>query len=288
MSGTLVRTEREIAGARSAAQKVVEVHRRLSGFLEAGQTLARIDAFVARTLEELGCRSCFHGYQVRGHPRFPSHACLSVNECIVHGTAGYLAAPLRAGDVLKIDIGVFFEGWVGDAAWTYVFGTPSEVVSRLMRAGKESLSEGVRTLRPGARLMEWAETVQDVVEKRHGLRCIENWGGHGYGRTLHGSPHLLNHRPLSAGSWPEGEQRWRPGQLVAVEPMISVATGATFQRPIGRLTDWPVFVAERADGRVLTAQERQSVHYEHDVLIGEEGPIVLTDGLQDVKDVIPA
>jgi methionyl aminopeptidase len=130
--------------------------------------------------------------------------------------------------------------------------------------------------------------VQDVVEKEHGFKCILNWGGHGYGRTLHGPPHLLNHRPLQGESWPEATDRWKPGMLVAVEPMIAVGTGRTFQKPAigGRLVDWPVFVAESAGGRALTAGERQSVHYEHDVLIGEHGPIVLTEGLENTKDII--
>src|SRR3954471_9936546 len=140
---------KEAAGARAAAARVVETHQRLAGFLRAGQTLGEIDAFVARTLEELGARSCFLGYRVPKSPAFPSHACLSVNQCVVHGTAGYYTQPMKAGDVLEIDIGVFFEGWVGDAAWTYVYGEPSKLVRELVSAGKESLRRGVKELRPG-------------------------------------------------------------------------------------------------------------------------------------------
>lgn len=273
-------TPAEADAAFAAAQVVVETHRRIAAWLRPGVTLGGIDAFVGRTLQDLHARSCFLGYKVAGHPPFPSHACLSVNECVVHGTAGYYRAPLKAGDLLKIDIGVFYKGWVGDAAWTYCFGEPSPEVKRLTECGKEALRRGVEQLSPGKRYIDWATTVQDCVEKDFGFHCIENWGGHGYGRSLHEPPHLLNHRPLQAGGWPEQGRTWQPGNLVAVEPMIAIGTGKTVQNPLPggrRLTDWPVFAA---DGSM-------SVHYEHDVLIGEHGPKILTEGLEQTPDVIP-
>lgn len=296
MSEIAVKTAQDTAGARAAAQCVVETHRRLSQFLRMGQTLAQIDKFVEDTLADLKCTSAFFGYKVGGHPPFMSHACLSINECVVHGTRAYVTRPLEAGDVLKIDIGVKHvapgerEPWVGDAAWTYCFGEPSATVAKLMAAGKESLAVGIPHLRPGARYLDWAVAVEDCVETKYGLKCIEHWGGHGYGRSLHGPPHILNHRPDPPESWPEARQTWRVGQLVAVEPMIAVATRETFQRPAGdpkrKMRDWPVYVAERAGGRTLKPEERMSVHYEHDVLIGPEGPIVLTEGLESIADVI--
>jgi methionyl aminopeptidase len=95
MPGVPLINAREAVNARAAAQKVVEAHRRLSVWLRPGVTLAQIDHFVAKTLEELGCRSCFLGYRVPHSPAFPSHACLSVNECVVHGTAGYYLSPMK-------------------------------------------------------------------------------------------------------------------------------------------------------------------------------------------------
>ena len=127
-----VQTENDLSGARAAAEQVVEIHRRVAGFLRHGVTLAEIDAFVGKSLEDLGGSSCFFRYNPGRMPPFPSQACLSVNECVVHGTAGYLTRPMEAGDLLKIDIGVKFRGWIGDAAWTYSFGEPSDEVRRLM------------------------------------------------------------------------------------------------------------------------------------------------------------
>ncbi|MEM0982498.1 MAG: type I methionyl aminopeptidase [Planctomycetota bacterium] len=258
--------------AYTAAQKVVDVHKRLVDFLAHGQTLAQIDTFVARTLDELGCKSCFLGYRAGGLPPFPSHACLSVNECVVHGTAAYLERPMEHGDVLKIDIGVSHRGWIGDAAYTYVFGEKTPDVDRLCKAGKKSLMTGIEQLAPGNTYMQWARTVEDCVEREFGLKLIRGLGGHGYGRKLHAPPFVSNTVPKFPGEWPDGKRQCEPGTLIAVEPMIAVTTGDTFQRP----KTWPIFVADNS----------MSVHYEHDVLITENGPKILTEGLDELPDLI--
>jgi methionyl aminopeptidase len=272
MTGIPRITPKEAQAARAAAQKVVETHRRLSAWLRPGQTLAEIDRFVAKTLEDLSCRSCFLGYRVPRSPAFPSHACLSVNDCVVHGTAGYYLQPMKAGDVLKVDIGVFFEGWIGDAAWTYTFGEMSPLVRRLTDCGKEALRRGVQQLQPGRYYMEWARAVQGHVEGECGFHLIRGLGGHGYGRKLHGPPFISNVVPDHPNEWSDALRPADPGTLLAVEPMIAVGTGETTQRR----NEWPVF----------TADHSLSVHYEHDVYISEDGPVVLTDGLEELQDVV--
>jgi methionyl aminopeptidase len=261
--------------AYAAAQKVVEVHHRLSQFLRVGQTLPQIDDFVARNLADLDCKSCFLGYQnsLRS-PKFPSYSCLSVNDCIVHGTAGYYAAPMRAGDILKIDIGVTFRGWIGDAGWTYVFGEPSDEVRRLVEAGKESLRRGIQELRPGNTYLDWARTVQEVVERDAGFHLVRGLGGHGYGRKLHAPPFVSNVVPSFGESpWPDANTPCTAGTLVAVEPMLAIGTGRTADKVKGY---WPIFTA---DGSL-------AVHYEHDILITADGPRVLTEGLDAVQDIV--
>jgi methionyl aminopeptidase len=265
-------TPAEIALAAAAADRVVQVHHHLARFIRIGHTLAQIDAEVARLLEALGCRSCFHRYKVGKCPPFPSQACLSVNDCVVHGTAGSLTRPLREGDLLKIDIGVTANGWIGDAAWTYSLGPPSPTVARLMQAGKESLARGVKRLVPQNLWLAWAEEVQGCVEREYGFHLIRGLGGHGYGRRLHAPPYVSNVVPRYPGEWPEATQRCAPGTLVAVEPMIAQTTGEIRQNP----REWPVY---SADGSM-------SVHYEHDVLITDDEPRVLTAGLTDLPDVV--
>jgi len=259
--------------AHAAAQRVVEIHRELAPYLRPGLTLADIDRKVSDLLASMRCKSCFYGYRAGGQmPPFPSQACLSVNECVVHGTAGYYTPPLKKGDVLKIDIGVMYQGWVGDAAWTYVFGEPTPEVRRLMDAGKRSLAEGVKALRVGRPLLDWAATVERIVEREAGLHLVRGLGGHGYGRKLHTPPHVSNNTPRSPNDWTDAHVPCPAGMLVAVEPMIAVGTGETLQHG----NTWPIF----------TADGSMSVHYEHDVLVTESGPRILTDGLQDVPDVV--
>jgi methionyl aminopeptidase len=271
--------------ARAAAQVVVETHRRVSAFLRAGVKLPEVDAFIAKQLADQGARSCFLGYtpQPRRLPPFPSHACLSVNECVVHGTAAYFPRELREGDLFKVDIGVWYKGWVGDAAWTYSIGAPSPLASRLMESGKKSLAEGVKELTPGKTYSAWAKTVQRIVEGEYGFHLVKGLGGHGlYDErkrkpTLHGPPFVANRMPDFPSDWTEANLPCTPGTLIAVEPMIGVGTGELVDK--GRLPmaqRWPELIADAS----------MSVHYEHDVLITESGPRVLTEGLEHTPDVV--
>lgn len=267
----LVLTPADEAGAFAAAQCVVTTHRRLAEWLRVGQTLAQIDTFVAATLADLKCRSCFLGYKVARSPAFPSHACLSLNACVVHGTAGYHTLPIKPGDVLKIDIGVTHHGWIGDAAWTYVFKETTDEVRRLCAAGRESLRRGIRELRPDRLYVEWARAVQTHVEEECGFHLVRGLGGHGYGRKLHAPPFISNVVGLP-GDWPEALHRPMPGTLIAVEPMLAVGTGKVVQKG----QEWPVF----------TADGSMSVHYEHDVLITPTGNRVLTEGLDELPELV--
>jgi len=262
----------DIALAEAAAECVVETHRRLVDFLKAGLTLPEIDSFVARTLEDLGAKSAFLGYRMRSMPPYPSHACLSLNDCIVHGTHTMDRKPIERGDLLKIDIGVKKQGFIGDAAWTYAIGRADDPAKALMSAGQESLRRGIAAMQPGAMLIEWARAVQGHVEREKGLCLVRGLGGHGYGRALHASPFISNVVPAYTGEWAEAGHRFQPGMLLAVEPMIALTS--TEIRSERR--QWPIFTA---DGSI-------SVHYEADVLITAEGPRNLTDGLFELPDVV--
>ena len=268
----LLSEDKDIAGATAAAERVVEVHRRLVDFMQAGQTLAEIDEFVGRALRDLDSESAFKNYRVRGHPPFPSEACLSVNECIVHGTHDMTSDPIRPGDLVSIDIGVRHRGWIGDAAWTYVVEDTDEDSRRLVETGRESLRLGVEAMIAGRPLVDWARAVQTYVEEKQGFHLVRGLGGHGYGRTLHGPPFISNVVPTYPGEWPDAFRSFKPGMLIAVEPMISMRS--TEIQSEGR--DWPIF----------TADGSRSVHHEADILITEDGPRNLTAGLFDLPDVI--
>lgn len=270
--------ERDIEDAYAAGQCVVATHRRLAEFLKVGQTLGQIDTFVGRTLDDLRCKSCFLHYQVGKKPKFPSHACLSVNDCVVHGTAGAYPDPIKPGDVLKIDIGVWHRGWVGDAAWTYVIKEMTPLVKRLTDCGKEALRRGVAQLIPSNNYLAWAQAVQSCVEEPEsrggfGFHLVRGLGGHGYRyKRLHDAPYVSNVVPTYPGEWPDALTRCTPGTFIAVEPMIAVGTPKTKEAS----KEWPV----------MTADGSLSVHYEHDVLITNEGNRVLTHGLEELPDVV--
>jgi methionyl aminopeptidase len=267
--------ETDAQRARDAASCVSETHFALAQFLRAGVTLAQIDAEVARVLASLDCKSCFLGYRAGGLPPFPSHACLSVNDCIVHGTASMSKDPLRPGDLISIDIGVTHKGWVGDAAWTYAIEhAPDQQTERLMEAGKASLRRGIETIAPGKPFIDWATAVQTAVEQEYGFHCVRGLGGHGYGRKLHEPPYISNVVPTYPGEWPEAFGRWEPGILVALEPMLAVGTGRTKQDR----KRWPIF---SADGSM-------SVHYEAGILVTESGHENLTAAMWDLPDVVGA
>jgi methionyl aminopeptidase len=268
--------------AEAAALVVVETHRRVAAFLKGGQTLAQVDEFIAKQLADQSARSCFLGYRPsRRMPPFPSHACLSLNDCVVHGTAGSVRRPLERGDLLKIDIGVHYRGWIGDAAWTYSIGSPTPENARLMESGKQSLARGVLELRPGNTYAAWARVVQTCVEKEYGFHLVRGLGGHGLfedGKAaLHGPPFVSNTFPAHASEWSDAETPCEPGTLIAVEPMIGMGTGALKSKH-GAAPDqlWPEMIADGS----------WSVHYEHDVLITEAGPRVLTQGLTEMPDVV--
>ena len=179
----IITADQDVAGATAAADCVVKTHQRIIEFLRAGLTLAEIDAEIGRILNSLDSISAFLGYRVRGHPPFPSHACLSVNECIVHGTHDMTDEPLQPGDLISIDIGTKHKGWIGDAAWTYAIGEASDEALDLMRTGRESLRRGIEAMQPGRPLIEWAKAVQEHVEKEKGYSLVRGLGGHGYGKT---------------------------------------------------------------------------------------------------------
>lgn len=267
-----VTSARDVAGATDAAKRVVEVHRRLVEYLRAGRTAAEIDGFVAGLLRELDCKSCFRHYRVRGHPPFPSHSCISINDCIVHGTHTMSERPLEPGDLVSIDVGVKHRGWIGDAAWTYAIESASDENRRLMECGRESLRRGIDAIRPGEAMVAWARAVQPYVEQDCAFHLVRGLGGHGYGRKLHESPFISNVVPTTIQEWPEADLPFEPGMLIAVEPMLAVGTPRI--RSVGR--EWPIF----------TADGSMSVHYEADVLVTEFGVENLTADLDELPDVV--
>lgn len=268
----LVTKPHHIEAAKAAASRVCLVHEALADYLEAGRTLTDIDAFVSQTLTKLESTSCFYRYRIPGQRPFPSHSCLSLNDCVVHGTHLDVIRPLREGDVLSIDIGVLHNGWIGDAAWTYGIVDVSDSNRRLMAVGIDSLRRGIDAMQPGRPLIDWARAVQECVETEAGYSLVRGLGGHGYGKTLHAAPFISNVVPTTPNEWPDAFQTFKAGQLLAVEPMLAAGQHDVMVD----LEAWPI----------RTVDGSMTVHYEADVLMTESGPDVLTADMFNLPDLV--
>jgi methionyl aminopeptidase len=268
----LVNKPRDIEGAKAAATRVCRVHDALATFIKPGITLSEIDAFVAETLTKLDSKSCFYRYRIPGQRPFPSHSCLSLNDCVVHGTHLDVVRPLQEGDVLSIDIGVLHKGWIGDAAWTYGIVDVSDASRKLMAVGIDSLRRGIDAMQLGRPLIDWARAVQECVEKEAGYSLVRGLGGHGYGKTLHAAPFISNVVPTTQNEWPDAFRVFEAGQLLAVEPML--ASGE--HEVTSDVESWPI----------RTVDGSMTVHYEADVLITESGPDVLTADMFNLPDLV--
>ena len=264
---------KEIDQCRAAAEVVVKVHQMVVERLRPGVTPTQLDRWVGETLWEHNAKSCFLGYRVQRLPPFPGQACISRNECVVHGHPSNHELPFAQGDLIKVDVGALKDGFIGDAAWTYHLGPPDPSDRALMDAGIASLRTGIAAIKPGGELLDWAVAVQDLVEGQLGLHLVRGFGGHGLGRQLHEAPFIANVRPSYPGEWTECRVRWKPGMLVALEPMIATGTGETTQEHRA----WPINIADGS----------RSVHHEHDVLITETGPEILTEALESLPDELP-
>ncbi|MBC8201560.1 MAG: M24 family metallopeptidase [Planctomycetes bacterium] len=265
-------TEKDIQAATLSAKHVVEIHKALSDYLRAGLTLPEIDSFVGEKLRSLKCKSAFYKYKIPGQPPFPSQSCLSINDCVVHGTHTMEQAPLAAGDLVSIDIGVMHHGWIGDAAWTWGIEGVTQENMKLMEAGRASLTAGVAAMQPNRPLMDFAKAVQAVAEGEYGFYLIRGLGGHGYGKTLHAPPFVSNVVPAHPSEWPDAWRNFEEGMLIAVEPMLAAGTG---QIENARGT-WPIYAADHS----------MSVHYEADVFISSDGPVDLTSQLHDLPYIV--
>jgi methionyl aminopeptidase len=201
-----------------------------------------------RFIRSQGAEPAFKGY--RG---FPGSICASPNSMVVHGIPG--TYKLKRGDILSIDVGVVYEGWVADAAVTLPIGSVTPIAARLLKVTREALFEAVDACRVGNRLGDVSFAVQNHVEA-HGFSVIRSLVGHGIGREMHEDPQIPNFG--SPGTGPELEE----GMVFAVEPMVNAGT-----HPIRMASDnWSVY---SQDGSL-------AAHFEHTVAITVEGPRILT------------
>ncbi len=233
---------------RASGRAVGEVLHALTRMLEPGMTTRHIDLEAARLIKEKGGISAFLGY--RG---FPGSICISVNEEIVHGIGG--VRRLIYGDLVKMDVGILIDGWVGDSAVTVAVGAVEPPVQKLVDATEKALWNGIRQARSGNRLGDICNAIERTVLD-HGYSVVREFVGHGVGRQLHEDPQIPNYGRAGHGV------KLKPGMTLAIEPMVNMGSPS-----IKMLSDgWTV----------VTADKKPSAHIEHTVLVTEGEPEVLT------------
>ena len=258
--GIHLKTPAEIERMRAAGRVVRRVHDHLGELCRPGITTREIDEAAGRVIESLGAKGLFKGYpsHTPGVPPFPSHVCISVNDCVVHGIGD--GRVVREGDIVGVDCGVELDGWCGDAAQTILVEPVSRQVKKLCEVTQHVLQIAIENLRPGRWWSEIARQMQNYAE-RQGLGVVRDFVGHGIGRKMHEPPQVPNYwsRDLRGSDF-----QLEVGMVLAIEPMCNLGTGV---------------VEVMSDGwTVLTRDRKQSAHYEHTVAVTENGADVLTDG----------
>lgn len=248
-----VKTRAEVEKMRVAGRQVAEILLELRAALRPGITTRELDRLAEKQIAERGVRSSFKHYDPHGLPPYPAVLCVSVNEEIVHGIPG--GRTIEEGDIVSLDFGVSVDGWHGDSAVTVPVGKVAAERLRLVQVTQESLNRAIEEMRPGRRLSDIGHAVQSTVEPE-GFSVVRDFAGHGIGREMHESPWIPNYGARGRGP------RLVPGMVFAIEPMVN-AGGAEVEI----LDD---------EWTAVTADGSASAHFEHTILVTEEGPEVLT------------
>ncbi len=244
----VVKSPREIALMREAGAIVALVLETLERHCLPGVTTSMLDAMAEDIILKSGATPSFKGYG-----GFPGTICASINDTLIHGIPG--TEHLKEGDIVKIDVGANYKGYHGDAARTFLVGHVSPAARRLATITEESFFEGIKAVKPGARLGDIGAAIQTYAEK-HGYSLPRDYTGHGIGRELHEDPPIPNYGEAGTGPL------IKAGMTLAIEPMVNAGKAATRVLADG----WTV---KTSDGKLCA-------HYENTIVVTETGCDILT------------
>jgi len=248
-----LKTAKEIEKMRVAGKVVGEILQRLFGIIKPGITTKDIDIFSEKYIRSFKMIPAFLGVKGIGSA-FPSSACVSVNDEVVHGIPT-VSRVLKEGDIVSVDIGTVYEGYYADAAKTYPVGGVSSSAAKLIEITEMSLLKGIEQAVAGKRLGDVSHAVQRTAEDA-GFSVVRDFVGHGIGRHLHESPQIPNFGGAGTGV------KLLCGMALAVEPMVNAGS-------------CEVRVADD-NWTVVTKDGSLSAHFEHTVVITESGCEILT------------
>ncbi|MGM9615255.1 MAG: type I methionyl aminopeptidase [Oscillospiraceae bacterium] len=248
MSSITIKSQREIEIMRQAGRITAAARSLAREMVTPGITTAQIDREVRHFIEKSGAVPTFLGYG-----GYPASVCLSVNEEVIHGIPGKRV--LKEGDIVSVDVGATYKGFVGDCAGTYVAGEGSDEAKRLIEVTRQSFFEGIKFARAGYRIGDISHAVQEYVE-RNGFGIVREYVGHGVGSVMHEAPEVPNYGEPGRGP------RLLKGMTIAVEPMVTQGT-------------WEVRVLK--DGwTVVTKDRKLAAHYENTIAITDGEAEILT------------
>jgi methionyl aminopeptidase len=244
----VIKSDDEIAIMRQAGSIVAQTLQKLLAELRPGLVVKELDAIVRKEFARHGVVPTFLGYH-----GYPATVCVSVNDEIVHGIPGRRV--LKDGDVVSIDLGGTYKGFVADHAITAIVGTPKPRMRELVDVTSGALQEGIRHLRPGNKLGEVSHAIGEYIEQR-GFGVVREYVGHGVGRAMHEEPQVPNFGP------PDRGPVLKKGMVLALEPMVTVGDWRTRQLD----DNWTV----------VTVDGSWAAHFEHTIAVTDGDPVVLT------------
>lgn len=242
---------REIQIMREAGRIVARVHAAFRDAIRPGISTWELDQIALEVMRKYDATSSFLGYK-----GFPAHICTSINDELVHGIP-HKKRVLKSGDIISIDVGVKYRGFIGDSAWSYAVGPISEFAALLMATTERSLFAGIEKAHIGNRVIDISRAVQQCVESQ-GMHVVRQYTGHGVGREMHEAPQVLNYVSDDA----DGRVLLQPGLVVAIEPMVQMGTVDT--------------KTLRDKWTVVSKDHSLAAHFEHTVAITARGPEILT------------
>ena len=243
-----IKSPREIELMGRAGEIVGNTHNYLKEYIKPGITTKELDRLAEEFILNSGATPSFKNLY-----GFPGCICISINEEVVHGIPGN--RKLENGDIVTLDIGACYKGYHGDSAWTYAVGQINEEKAKLMELTEEALFKGLSVIKDGARVGDIGAAIEEFAHKNH-LGVVKELTGHGIGCEVHEDPDVPNYGKKGTGPI------LKAGMTIAVEPMLNLGTANVFMLD----DDWTI----------ITGDNLPSAHYEHTVLVTNDGYTILT------------
>ena len=248
-----LKTEDEIALMRAANQLVGKTLAEVGKHVQPGVTTNELNKVADTFIRDNGAVPTFLGYPNPYGQPFPASICASVNDVVVHGIPN--DEPLKEGDIVSVDCGVLLNGYNGDSCYTFPVAEVSQEVKDLLRTTKESLYRGIEAAKVGNRIGDIGYAIQSLCEAQ-GFSVVRQFVGHGIGREMHEDPQVPNYGRRGNGPV------LKNGLCIAIEPMINAGKHGVSVQPDG----WTV----------LTRDGSLSAHFEHTVVVTNDGYEILT------------